>query len=896
MKNNPSAFSETSLGQGLTLSVNDTILQTAINVDEHRIARSQYSIGDPVGTAHVEFYIYSPNAATAADVIHATSSGHRVCVGIVDGQASFSKFVGEDAHGWGIEPDGYVWHNGAIVATLSSWTLNDYIGVTLDQGNQCVTFSKNGNQLGMVSLPSESAGVIPYYYAATVSGVPGDLAVWANAGQTPQRFPNPLVSGWLHLATGLSPLYLATEPYICASADSTPNQKYQGDIDASQNAVRINRGVKFWPWGASAPGQLQRGGQIQISIRDRRGNYSELMSLDIRDQIVNVSTVYQGAALSTATPVIEAVIDHCEQPTDFTKTLYCNDKLVLLQSQLVRPLFAPNADPAVASKPWPMSIGICRTYVPPFFQNLTMAAGDEFISAVGKWRMGGKEWGYTIDYTVEADGKSFTAAVSPTAKVTAETTTFGGTFTETDPDLLSGGGVFGSASVGSNGQAAGWTGVGGYLGHDAPNTIFQLQGVAPNKVIHQDQKADAIYRYKRTGLNIAAGQSIAYEVVVKQAPYYGPGVDMQNEPIDIPPAYLAFGGTDSDQFQFFLWKKFQIPEPQHYAGGSVPDPVTYRGTFTNTHSTAQPLIFAELCNNMIQGTGNITSYLEVESIRIVELPALLQNEILDGPGLDVMLQDLFINHGPLVDSDYDATGATDIDDRTGYKLGLHVSENDTPQVMDCARPVLDSFTADCYVNRSGKVSTVRLFAPEDVSTGEISGTLTANDFQGYLQPFPDNAENLTTRMSGCRNYDPYSEADFANVTLDDVPQIVRKKLEQAYQWTVTANAVLSTKYQYALSAAPFGTQLDRIEDGQAEITRVCKLYEDPRWFYVGTVFAKAGRTFELGQTWTIEYEFEGGDGSFNEPIPNLSGGGNVVLVGIQEGTSDGLITLVFWGL
>src|SRR6185503_11008288 len=135
--------------------------------------------------------------------------------------------------------------------------------------------------------------------------------------------------------------------------------------------------------------------------------------------------------------------------------------------------------------------------------------------------------------------------------------------------------------------------------------------------------------------------------------------------------------------------------------------------------------------------------------------------------------------------------ATNIDDETGYKYGIHVSENETPQVMDVARMVLDSATADVYVNRSGKVSTVRLIAPEDVATGLVAGSLVANDFQGYLQPFPDNAENLSTRMAGCRNYDPYSEADFANLSFDDVPQIVRKQLEQPYQWTVTANASLS---------------------------------------------------------------------------------------------------------
>jgi hypothetical protein len=904
MKNNPSAFSETSLGSGLALSVSDSILQTKIRVDEHRMARSQYGIG--TGSGHIEFYIYSPNALAASAVLDSTSSGHRVCVGIVDGQASFSKYVGQDTHGWGIEPDGYVWHNGAIVARFTAWTLNDYIGITLDQVRQALTFTKNGTVLGSVDLPSESAGAIIYYYAATVSGNPGDLAVWANAGQTPQRYPGSTVGGWFHLGTGLVPLYLATEPYICASDDETPNQKYEGDLDRAQSPPNINRGVKFWPWGSSAPSQLQRGGQIQLTILDPHGDYDELTSLDIRDQLVTISTVYQGEPLSNATPVLEAVIDRCEQPTDQTKLLFCTDKLALLQSQLVRPLFAPNADPAVAGKPWPLSIGICRTYVPPFYDtaNLKMAAGDEFITAVGKWRHGGREWGYTIDYSVDVDGKTFIATEAQTAKVTAETTTFGGTFSESDVDILtnsSGTGVFGSAVANAHGQPDGWLGTGGYFRDDPINTVFQLVGSSPNKVLRQAQSADTVYRLKRIGSSIAPGETCAYEVVVKLAPFYGSGTDEFGNPIDIPPAYLGFGCVDTNSFQFYLWKKFPVADPQFYHGGPAPSPVTYRGTFTNNQNLALPLIFGFLCNNLIQGSGGITSLLEVESIRVVSLPALLQNVTLDGPGLDGMLQDIFITHGPLRADEYDPTGAVAIDADTGYKCGIHVSENETQQCMDVARPVLDSFCADAYVNRAGKVSTVRLIAPEDVDDADIAGTLTANDFQGYLQPFPDNAENLRTRLSGCKNYDPYSESDFANVSLDDVPQIVRKQLEQQFQWTVTANAVLSPKYAaYATTAAPLPSQLDREVDGQTEISRVCNLYTSPRHFYVCTVFAKDGRTFELGDVWDVTYPFRDFEDS-SDLVSELSGAvapttRRLFLAGIQEQPSEGISTLTLWGL
>jgi hypothetical protein len=892
MKNNPSAFSETSLGLGLALSVSDSILQTKIRVDEHRMARSQYGIGEGVG--HVEFYIYSPNARVASAVLDATSSGHRVCVGFVDGQASFAKYVGEDAHGWGFEPDGYVWHNGAIVARFSTWTLNDYIGITLDQTHQSFTITKNGNVLGSIDLPSQSAGPTIYYYAATVSGNPGDLAVWANAGQTPQRFTASGVLGWLHLSLGLQPLYLATEPYICASTDETPNQKYAGDIDHSPS---INRGVKFWPWGASAPSQLQRGSQIQITILDPHGDYDELMALDIRDQLATFSTVYQGEPLSTATPILEAVIDRCEQPTDQTKILFCRDKLALLQSQLVRPLFAPNADPAVAGKPWPYSGGICRTYAPPFYDtaNLKMAAGDEIIAAVGKWRHGGRQWAFTLDYNVGSDGKTFVAVVAPTAKITAETTTYGGTFSASDADVLAGSGVFGSASAKANGQPVGWTGAGGSNSQQPDNTYFQLTGSAPNKYIRQAHKADAIYTLMNDSYVLAPGASYSIRVAFTEIPYYGAGISVfSGQPFEIFPAKLVIGGfpnTAPGIGQISYW---------NFAKVSLTATGAYVLTVTNSYNFSVPLVVGLLCNAMLQGWNNHFSFFNITDIEMVSLPALLQNVTLDGPGLDVMLKDVFVAHGPLEDTDYDSTGAVAIDAATGYKYGIHVSENETPQCMDVARQLLDSCCADSYVDRAGKVSTVRLIAPEDVEDGDVAFTLTANDFQGYLQPYPDDAENLRTRLSGCKNYDPYSESDFANVSLNDVPQIVRKQLEQPFQWTVTANAVLSPKYAaYATSADPLPSQFDREADGQAEITRVCNLYTSPRYFYVGTVFVKAGRTFEIGDVGDVTYPFRDFEDSA-DLVSELSGElphttRRLFIADIQE-SGDGLLSIVFWGL
>lgn len=946
MKNNPVPFSETSLGDSLVLSVNDTILQTSAAVDAHRMARSLY--GQTVGVSTVEFYAYSPNALTPA----LTPSGGvpPITEGIVNGSAAFNKYVGEDANGFGYcRGDGNVYNNGSSVASFATSALNDYVEVTLDEVNLNASWWKNGVLLGTVTITADA-----WWYAATVSGNPGDLAIWANAGQTPFKYPNS-AGGWYHLAEGLDPIYLATEPYLSAAADAIPNQKYIGAVDRTQSPMQVTRVVTFWPWGTSMPSQLSGGNQIQIDITDPHEQFGELLSLDIRDQLVVVSRLYAGAAFSTAEAIVTAIIDHCEQTSDQTKTLYCNDKLVQLQTQPYRALFAPNVDPSVAGKPYPLTSGIARTFVGSLFDSTTNAIqlADEAISAFGKMRIQGVEGAYGVDYITTPDAAGATLSVTPPGKVTWEITTFGGEFDATLTDLLSGDGEFGStaddggvltgtsttsitigtgtkvftiaspsthsfangstihavngansmtgtvagynsstgaltisvASVVGSGTFASWNMSGGLnqphnWGHaaggyptSAQNTIWQVRGTAPNQYVEISQVASADFSMQSLTYTVPAGGAVAYEVVVKQAPYFGPGIDVNNNPVAIPPAQLCFSPQPSHNLPFYAWVTFPIPT----AG-------TYRGSFVNTSSSNQALNFGFLANNMIQGTGGITSLLQITSIILVALPDLTQNDILDGPGLDLILQDLMIQHGPMTLDDYDATGAQAIDAATGYKYGIHVGSNETPQVSDIVKLVRDSACVDNYINRSGDIATIQLTPPEDATV--IAGSLTTNDIQGYLEPYPDNAENLTTRMSGCKNYDPYTESDFSTTTQSTVPQIVRKQLEQDFQWTVTANAVLSSKYQvFAINANPLPSQFDREADGQAEITRVCSMYAKPRNFYVGDFFRRVGSDFELGEIYNVTY-----------PLATLENGQQLMVVGVVDSPTEELVTLVFWGL
>ena len=1030
MKTNAVPFDQNAIGPGLTLSVNDTILQTSADVDEHRHARSQF--GQASVKSAVEFYIYSPNAVTPS--LAPSSAGIPLLVGIVYPGADLAKYVGEDAYGMGYCPgDGNVYQNGAVIETFATRALNSYIGVMVDFVALSITFymvKADGamTTLGTLDIPAAT----DIWYAATVSGNPGDLGIWANAGQTPLRSRN-LVGGWYHLGIGIEPLYLATEPYISSPTDLIPHFKYSGDMEWKESQIAISRGVRFWPWGPSAP--TVGGSQIQFTINDPKKIYGDLMSEDIRDQLALFSRLPHNTTFdANAQAVFSAIIDKCEQPTDQTKVLHCKDKLVLLESQLIRAMFPPNADPSVAGKPRPMSLGICRTYSPSLYEALSFAASDTPITGIGKLREQGKELAYGIDATITPDAESFTRADAPAGKWTVETTDFGGSFDPGATDILNGDGDFGSvvsdgggtsatshssitigtgakvfatvadttipryfqagdtvtvsatsgntmtgtvtsfisgtltlsiasvtgsgtfdfwnisnpasahsnssaalttgaktfaissfagfnttfvigsaitltasggsltgtvvspgytagnvhvnitstagaggpysswSIVGGQGQPHNWIGFGGYP-TDPGSIIFQVKGTSPNKYVEQEQYQEAVYGIRHATLIINPGQTIAFEVDVKLNPLYGSGfTDTSGKPIVVAPALLAFGGIPSfSAFKSTEWTRF-----------SVPNVGAFRGTFTNTDSKPRPLCLALICNEMTEGGGGRFSYLQLNSIKLIALPDLLTNVALSGPGLAVILRSLLIDHGPLEPGDYTNAGARIID-ANGYQYGLHISPDDAPQVYACARLLLDSACADIYVDRSGFVLATQLIAPEDETT--VDGTLTENKIQGFLQPIPDLAENLTTRMSGCKNYDPYSESDFANVSQSDVPQLVRKQLEQPFQWTVTANAVLATRYASADNTKPLESQLDLQTDGQKEITRVCALYSVPRNFYVCTVFSPIGTQYDIGDVLLVTY-----------PISGLETGRQLLVVGMTERPTDSTTQLVMWGL
>jgi hypothetical protein len=987
-------FDSALIGAHLGLSNGNLQLQTLATSDNLRMARSNIAASRP---SNVEFLIYSPDGTKPS------LASQAMTIGICTGAASFANYVGGDTNGLGYSPyDGNLYSNGAVVAYFGKATYGDYITLVLDTTNSELRILRNGQPFGdAYSLP----GNTKYYFAATVSGTPSGMALLGNCGATPFADQVTGLSGWWAPRLTPNPRYVSTDPYITLPGDTLAHQKFSGDIDRTQSSPAITRCMDFWGWGASKPPGLSKGSQITLDVLDPDKIYDEYTTVDVRDLPWVAERLPQGTSYDSAEPVYAAVIDRVDPTSDQTKRFVLKDKIVQTQAQLVRPVFPPTADPAVAGKTRPSGIGIIFNQEPSLYDSATFkfACTDTAISAFGDMRIQGIPQVYGGSYAITEDGEGIQLVTNgtptaPAGKVLVTYTTFGGTFDPSGSDFFRGLGLFESMSIagqptlptaicyptwepnttyetysyvfnglntywctqsGVSASSGGPTGTGANIvdgtcvwicvhvnqdgtnwqpttaytasqiryngpntykclvsgtsassggptgtatsgivdgtaqwgfvgiwstGHAATGVNFTLVGTAPNKAMRGINIATASEWLftNHPDYFITPGRSYAFAIKVKTAPYYGDASTSSGLPTKVLPAQIFINChlTYSNSLA-----RIQL-DKNATEGSAVQTEHTYTGAFTfNTiarGNPAMPVYVGFLCNPIIQNPSSID--LLIEEIIFQLLPDVGEQDNLPGPGLDYMLRSVLLGtRGPFADSDYDPTGAQAIDAATGAQYGLLVGAGSSDSVEQCCKSLTDSVGGDIIVNRSGKIGTVRLIAPEDVT--DIVGTLTETDFNGYLLQYEDFAENLSSRISGAKNESPCGDSDFTGVTESQCPSSERWLLKQDFQWTVTGGFQLAPRYATANTAKPLPSRFAHEADGQAEANRITKIYSVPRNFYVGEVNTPIGRTLEIGQVWFVEY-----------PSGSLVAGENLLVVGLTEKPSEETSIVYLWGL
>ncbi len=247
--------------------------------------------------------------------------------------------------------------------------------------------------------------------------------------------------------------------------------------------------------------------------------------------------------------------------------------------------------------------------------------------------------------------------------------------------------------------------------------------------------------------------------------------------------------------------------------------------------------------------------------------------------LEQTLRDVFRRIGK---SAWSATDAAAIDVATGY-TGIGYYSEDGATARAALEAILPSYCADWYPDGDGVLRLARLIAPESVAAQDLDFDLDWRELQGDLVVVPDLAPNLSRRMAYQPNASPLASGDMIT-DLVQLPPAQRQQLSGEYRGQVYAAGPLASRYTRAESAAPMVSRFDARADAQAEIDRVCALYQVPRNFYDGRLAARTDIVFRPGQIGRITY-----------PRYGLQAGRNVMVASVSYNPVLGRHTVRFWG-
>jgi hypothetical protein len=870
-----STFDEPSLGADLALSETDHVLQVSTTCNPHRMARSTIAI---TAASAINFFAWSPSGSPPA--LTPTAGVPPLLEGICTAAAAANKFLGEDAHGLGFcRGDGKVYSNNAVLVDL---------GVTVALGknvqwtvlpDDTATIRVDGVQIGATfDIPAGQE----WFYAATVSGDVGQLAVEANPGDTPMPYP-PGDLGWWAPSGTIAPILASTEPYITAPDDVVPHEKYDGVIDRAQNPIAISVGIRYWMMGQSAPAELGSGGLVQVQFNDPNGRYVRLRNANAKGKRVPLLRVPLYSAIATAEPVYVGVLDHAELASPQIWNVYLRDKMSLLAVPLERELFPPTADPSVAGKYRPALIGIARTFTAELEDAPTRryAMGDRVTTAFGRVRVAGKQKVYGTDFEETTDGRGVTFDADTDGRPTFEATSFGGSFDPVAPDYITAQGDFTTCGFDATYFVPdGWTNP---EATDTDMTVTErfFIDTTSDQFLKCVSQPGLIVRQKLDTPLLQARRTYAYKLDVRNVPFYS---DHTFDGTVQPPARLYLTPHNDRAGLYALGRYAEFPLT--HIG-------VYSGVFTVESDADQPLCIVVVFNDIYYFITDAMAFnfLGIRSIVINELPAVTDNVVLDGPGLDGMIRGTMVDRGPVDLAEYATADAQAIDAVTGFVYGVRVRSSESPNIDELLKLYLDSTTAAMFNDESGDYRVVRASKPEDVADGDLDGTLVyPTDFKTPLLPVDDDAEELTTSASGCRNYDPLTASEYGSTSLSDTPLAVRALLAADYQWTVTSRVRLAPRYAKAYGRDPIKTSLDRKEHGQAFIDHACGLYAIDRAFYIGEVFEPFGRPLRIGGVYQITYR------GFLDGVLQTIWVKKLVLLGFSpKKPSEQSANCIFWG-
>jgi hypothetical protein len=644
-------------------------------------------------------------------------------------------------------------------------------------------------------------------------------------------------------------------------------QIYRGDID-EDDGIRFSREIRFWPQGGRS-GSLATG---TISIDNRDGTYDYLLRTDVRDQDI-IEFERDGETLLTG------IIDNVTAPDDRTIRFQLRDILTRLDRPLQIGTFGDEADEAVSNTVLPITIGLCRNIRPVLYDAVDASFGPAYrandfgLTGATNVRDRGIELDpntspaqWTFDQRIGNAG--LIIDVEPAGILTCDVSTAGiGGYSTTDE--LSGDGLFETSFTGAVGfrsttadpldpadLPSGWGRIRTPSSDGVPGDPYEVTYDDGLRLLNaaSDTAFNRLFTADGSGNVTTAflsGKTYRLQFTIEKLAGGGP---------------VARSGSFHIRMSGSLRSVFELRADRGEILGN-----SFVADFTVTEGTDQGLALS------LEGNGPELIISGLEAFE-ADTPAV---DSVDGITLPNYMQEVVFRTVESLDNltiaDLEAIDSTSI-------IGFYASQPVT--ALSVIRKALDSFAADIYSDRQGKIRFAQLRDPAlDLATFRI-------DAERLLSPpsiSVDPASGLTTQATARKNWYRFRDADFAD-NLTAIPLQTRQAYTQQGQLTLQASLPegFPRLYQHAIEAEPLDSLCDSGTVVQNEIQRVVDLYNEPRLFVDVEIGLDPDEFIELNDVVLLEYNRYGFDNGVNFLVVGVED----VITG-KEGRRRARLTL--WG-
>jgi hypothetical protein len=834
----------------------------------------------------------------------------RATVGIVAPSHLLDKYVGQqDGYGLKAGSGGIYRNNLEVISAANAPAVGKkvFIGVLYDATAGTCTWYVNGSFHARVT----GVPVGPWYPAVSVSGVKAnDLRCYVNFGQYAFAFPqdgtdnavDPPVEGWYSEGANSDPLYLCprNSPGFTSRPDDTPVLVTFEPRIANADAMSVSTRSSVWPWGNGNSGSSY--GELEVDNAD--GRYDNLAGTDLRDQVARIVTATPGGSFDAANAVFTAVVDDVKCIGESRLRISFKDIQSTLERPLQRRIFPPWADPGVAFRPLPITLGACRNVAPMLEDQVERRyrlhdAPITNITAV-------RDKGTLLDknssppqYVPTDDLQGFLLQTNPVGLLTADVSSEGAQVAIPGvTDVLDGAGSFANWPVGAT-APTGWIYSGGSTNELTRTNIVQGANVAALSTrINFGNGDSAFLRY---GTAILEGGK-TYRIQFKLVRTYG-------APPSVSPG-LGYGlmvmsatsATKPDGNPSAAISPYRQPlvAPQFGSQG-----IAYTFTYTVPPGPMRYLYFVVTTadaygTSLGTGVGSGAYFYDIKVQRLGEIEQALP---LQGITLERYWSEIFRRAG-VPQSAWSREDCAAIDLAAKYKFGVHIRDPIT--VLQALRLPLDTFGAAMFTDAQGRFRVRRLTdpTPQLPSTPpgpsiELAASFGAGDIQRGLTPRNDLAPGLTTSIGARRNWQPFNDSDFVT-DLVLVPAATRTQFKAKYQFVRNAPAALASAYGFASSAPELESLLDDPADAQKEILRMTAPYTIDA--NSGTPLGKLATTLPRFIEFTVYYDtvappalLFGDVINVTYPRHRLAGGQPLVVVGTTINPYTKTMQIVAWG-